>query len=65
MRSILLIARNFDLRVIAEGVETREQAQLLRDLGCEEAQGFLYSRALHPDDFGRWLASYQSGGGHA
>ena len=65
VRSILLIARNFDLRVIAEGVETPQQAEMLRDLGCEEAQGFLYSRALHPTDFGQWLASYQQVAGHA
>jgi EAL domain-containing protein (putative c-di-GMP-specific phosphodiesterase class I) len=55
VRSILLIARNFDLKVIAEGVETPEQAQLLHELGCQEAQGFLYSPALPPLEFGRWL----------
>ncbi|GAB3736066.1 hypothetical protein GCM10028862_20360 [Luteimonas pelagia] len=55
VRSILLIARNFDLRVIAEGVETPEQAQLLHELGCQEAQGFLYSPALPPAEFGHWL----------
>ncbi|HEY4556199.1 MAG TPA: bifunctional diguanylate cyclase/phosphodiesterase, partial [Lysobacter sp.] len=65
VRSILLIARNLDLRVIAEGVETPQQAEMLRDLGCEEAQGFLYSRALHPTDFGQWLAAYQQVAGHA
>lgn len=65
VRSILLIARNFDLRVIAEGVETTQQADMLRDLGCEEAQGFLYSRALAPADFGRWLASYRQDGSDA
>ncbi|NUS39007.1 MAG: sensor domain-containing phosphodiesterase [Lysobacter sp.] len=73
VRSILLIARNFDLRVIAEGVETPEQAELLHGLGCQEAQGFLYSPALPPREFARWvaqrvrLASLQqmSVGGHA
>ncbi|MFC7301810.1 putative bifunctional diguanylate cyclase/phosphodiesterase [Cognatiluteimonas weifangensis] len=57
VRSILLIARNFDLRVIAEGVETREQAELLHGLGCQEAQGYLYSPALPPREFARWLAA--------
>jgi EAL domain-containing protein (putative c-di-GMP-specific phosphodiesterase class I) len=56
VRSILLIARNFDLRVIAEGVETPEQAELLHGLGCQEAQGFLYSPALPPREFARWIA---------
>lgn len=55
VRSILLIARSFDLRVIAEGVETPAQEQLLRDLGCQEAQGFLYSPALPPREFRRWI----------
>jgi len=55
VRSILLIARNFDLRVIAEGVETPEQAELLHGLGCQEAQGFLYSPALPAREFQRWI----------
>jgi diguanylate cyclase (GGDEF)-like protein len=57
VRSILLIARNFDLRVIAEGVETPEQAELLHGLGCQEAQGYLYSPALPPREFARWLSA--------
>jgi EAL domain-containing protein (putative c-di-GMP-specific phosphodiesterase class I) len=57
VRSILLIARNFDLRVIAEGVETPAQADLLRELGCHEAQGFLYSPALPACDFAQWVRS--------
>lgn len=60
VRSILLIARNFNLRVIAEGVETTAQAEMLRELGCDEAQGFLYSRALPLADFERWLQTYQA-----
>ncbi|HEY5613914.1 MAG TPA: EAL domain-containing protein [Lysobacter sp.] len=56
VRSIALIARNFDLEVIAEGVETPFQAEFLRDLGCQDVQGFLYSKALAPGDFERWLA---------
>ncbi|MFC0677039.1 putative bifunctional diguanylate cyclase/phosphodiesterase [Lysobacter korlensis] len=59
VRSILLIARNFNLRVIAEGVETAAQAEMLRELGCDEAQGFLYSRALPLADFNRWIESYR------
>jgi EAL domain-containing protein (putative c-di-GMP-specific phosphodiesterase class I) len=61
VRSVVLIARNFDLQVIAEGVETSPQAEFLRDIGCDEVQGFMYSKALAPPDFGQWLAT----GNHA
>lgn len=58
VRSILLIARNFNLRVIAEGVETAAQAEMLRELGCDEAQGYLYSRPIPLADFNAWIESY-------
>jgi diguanylate cyclase (GGDEF)-like protein len=57
VRSVVLIARNFDLQVIAEGVETSPQAEFLRDIGCDEVQGFMYSKALALPDFGQWLAN--------
>ena len=55
VRSITLIARNFDMEVIAEGVETPDQAALLREFGCQEVQGFLYSYALPQPVFDCWL----------
>jgi len=55
VRSITLIARNFDMEVIAEGVETVGQVALLREFGCQEVQGFLYSQALEQAVFERWL----------
>jgi diguanylate cyclase (GGDEF)-like protein/PAS domain S-box-containing protein len=51
--SILALARSFDLRVIAEGVETDAQLGWLRDHGCDEVQGFLLAR---PMPFGAMLA---------
>lgn len=59
VRSILLIARNFDMQVTAEGVESLQQADFLRALGCDEVQGYLYSRALTVRDFDTWLACYE------
>jgi diguanylate cyclase (GGDEF)-like protein/PAS domain S-box-containing protein len=44
--AVLSMAKALDLRVIAEGVETQEQAQALQDLGCTVAQGFLYGRPV-------------------
>jgi EAL domain-containing protein (putative c-di-GMP-specific phosphodiesterase class I) len=44
--SIIALAHALGLTVIAEGVETEEQARVLRRLGCNEAQGYLYSRPV-------------------
>nr|WP_321948235.1 EAL domain-containing protein [Paraburkholderia sp. J10-1] len=46
MKAILSIARCLGQRVVAEGVETIEQAAFLDAHGCEVAQGFLYSKPL-------------------
>jgi diguanylate cyclase (GGDEF)-like protein/PAS domain S-box-containing protein len=46
VRTIIMLAKTLAMRVIAEGVETREQAEMLRDLGCQCVQGFLVSRPL-------------------
>jgi EAL domain-containing protein (putative c-di-GMP-specific phosphodiesterase class I) len=41
--------------VVAEGVETVEQADAARDAGCHDLQGYLYSRPLSAVDAGLWL----------
>jgi diguanylate cyclase (GGDEF)-like protein/PAS domain S-box-containing protein len=56
VRSLIAMAHNLGLEVIAEGVETEAQAAFLRKEKCEEAQGFLYSRALPADRFQQYLA---------
>ena len=48
---ILGIAKNLKVPVIAEGVETEPQLFLLKDLGCVLAQGYYFSRPLHPAEF--------------
>lgn len=54
--AVLQMAHTLGLEVIAEGVETREQERVLRELGCKEAQGFLYGRAVSADEIVRLFA---------
>jgi len=55
--TIINLAHSLKLKVVAEGVETDEQSRLLRLLGCEEMQGFLFSEGLAGDVFeSRYLA---------
>jgi EAL domain-containing protein (putative c-di-GMP-specific phosphodiesterase class I) len=44
LRAVLTLGRSLDIAVLAEGVETAEQLEFLRDEGCTEAQGFLLGR---------------------
>ncbi|QTL04997.1 EAL domain-containing protein [Aquabacter sp. L1I39] len=57
VRSIVGMAHNLRLSVVAEGVETQEQADFLRRRACEEAQGFLFARPLTRGAFEALLAS--------
>ncbi|MFG6487363.1 putative bifunctional diguanylate cyclase/phosphodiesterase [Roseateles sp. BYS78W] len=54
--AIIALARALGLRVIAEGVETLRQMEVLHRLGCSLMQGFLFSKALPPDELERWIA---------
>lgn len=57
VQAVLLLARRFGLAVIAEGVETEEQEQLLKKWRCPQAQGYLYSKPVNESDFARLLMS--------
>lgn len=54
-RSSISLGHSLDLEVIAEGVETEEQLEILKSLGCDYAQGYLYSRPLPKDEFERFI----------
>jgi diguanylate cyclase (GGDEF)-like protein len=54
---VIQLGRNLGLSIIAEGVEDERQAQILADLGCPLAQGFLFSRPLAPEALLEWLGS--------
>jgi EAL domain-containing protein (putative c-di-GMP-specific phosphodiesterase class I) len=56
VRSIIAMGHNLGLEVIAEGVETPEQAAFLQARRCEEAQGYLYAKPMPEADFAQFLA---------
>jgi diguanylate cyclase (GGDEF)-like protein/PAS domain S-box-containing protein len=49
VHAMLAVARHFRLKVVAEGVESAEQVEYLRSIGCDFAQGYFYSRPLAGD----------------
>jgi len=54
--AIIALARSLGIRVIAEGVENLRQMEVLHRLGCSTMQGFLFSKALPPEELEQWLA---------
>src|SRR3984957_13212652 len=52
------LAHSLGMRVIAEGVETADQAKAVVELGCDEIQGFFFSRPLPAAEFLRWKAGF-------
>ncbi|HVF19143.1 MAG TPA: EAL domain-containing protein [Mycobacteriales bacterium] len=56
VRAIVSLARSRGLRTVAEGIEETAQADVLRELGCDTGQGYLYARPLAPEDLAATLA---------
>jgi diguanylate cyclase (GGDEF)-like protein len=70
VRTVVNLARSLGLSVVVEGVETREQLEVVRDLECEYAQGWLFAKAMAAGEVGRTLelpdsilAPLRNGGG--
>ncbi len=54
--TIIAMARNLKMKVVAEGVETQEQLAFIRQQGCHAYQGYLYSRPVPADEFARLIS---------
>ena len=59
VQGVIGLARSFGYRVIAEGVETVEQGQMLLQLGCLQAQGYCIARPMPLEDFIGWTPHWQ------
>ena len=59
VKSIIDLAHGLGLTVTAEGIETAEQMILLRDLGCDVAQGYFVARPLEPEKLKDWIAEWR------
>ncbi len=59
VKSIIALAHNMELNVIAEGVETKQQLDFLAENGCDQIQGYYYSKPLPADEFKKLLLDSQ------
>ena len=57
VRTITLLAKQFGLKIVAEGVEEKLQLDFLRTLGCNDGQGYYFAKPLGLADFQSWLSS--------
>jgi len=55
-RNVITMLKELNYVVLAEGIEDLETARMLGSYGCDEAQGYFFSRPLSPDDIPAWLA---------
>lgn len=58
IKALIMISKTFEFGLIAEGIETKKQANCLNSLGCINHQGYLYSKPLRVDDFNKWLIDF-------
>ncbi|HEX5125121.1 MAG TPA: EAL domain-containing protein [Rhodocyclaceae bacterium] len=61
--TVVMLAQSRQLGVVAEGVETAEQMQILLELGCDQMQGYYFGHPMSPDQFDAWLLERPKGSG--
>jgi EAL domain-containing protein (putative c-di-GMP-specific phosphodiesterase class I) len=58
VKSIIALARNLGMKLIAEGIESEKEAAIIRDLGCEECQGFWFAKPMPLEDAMNFVKSW-------
>lgn len=56
--AIVAVAKQMKLRTVAEGLEDREELEVMREIGCDAGQGFLFQRPLPPNEFEKFLRTW-------
>jgi EAL domain-containing protein (putative c-di-GMP-specific phosphodiesterase class I)/FixJ family two-component response regulator len=59
LESSLDLGRRLGLQTVAEGIETHDELALLREIGCDAAQGFLFGRPMEAANFSRWAKEWR------
>ena len=57
IKAIIAMGHSLGKRIIAEGIETEAQFELMKEMGCDEGQGYLFKHPVPPDDFAALLAN--------
>lgn len=60
LEQVVLMASKLELGILAEGVETKEQVELLRSIGCDQVQGFYYAKPMPEGEFFELLKKQQA-----
>lgn len=60
VQSSINIGRSLDKKIVAEGVETKEELEILKEMGCDYAQGYYFTKPLSYDDFLEWYKAFNN-----
>jgi EAL domain-containing protein (putative c-di-GMP-specific phosphodiesterase class I) len=57
----IMLAHELGMSVVAEGIETEEEWNILKQLGCDEGQGYWIGRPMAPEEIESWMKSWSAG----